>query len=298
MLNKTKFNDLKKIVERYESPQAKKERLLSEQEILLQAQNPQVLKNEFQVNPFLNKPTQQMVPTPTQLRHMNNLAPNLPTKPGAVSVQPIPNQQFLDVTSSPHQLVPASPTPRGWMDKMMDTIIGDDQFNKYALICQSCFTHNGLCLPEEFQNTKFKCYKCNFLNIRGDGNFPVKSMTNSPSINSIVDTDTESHIQDSLQTSLLDSINDNDNQVLSEPQQKVDQVSTPNILIQNATVVEEITVTQISKEILVEINQLEQVDEGKENSTLESTNSSIPHHRHHQESDEDLVMVSNEVEEK
>jgi hypothetical protein len=64
-----------------------------------------------------------------------------------------------------------SPTPSHhqfrvptWYDRLLDTIIGDDRSSKYALICQQCYTHNGLVLPEEFESTQYVCPNCHFLN--------------------------------------------------------------------------------------------------------------------------------------
>ena len=34
----------------------------------------------------------------------------------------------------------------------------------YALICKSCFQHNGLALKEEFEYLEFKCAYCHLLN--------------------------------------------------------------------------------------------------------------------------------------
>lgn len=54
---------------------------------------------------------------------------------------------------------------KSWVDKLMDKIIGDPgQFSKYALICEFCYSHNGLVLPENFSKQQFRCFKCDKFN--------------------------------------------------------------------------------------------------------------------------------------
>nr|KAJ3422969.1 hypothetical protein HK105_005318 [Polyrhizophydium stewartii] len=57
---------------------------------------------------------------------------------------------------------------RGWFDKLLDVMVGesDGPQHKYALICETCFTHNGLVLPEEYLTAKFKCMQCGHLNTK------------------------------------------------------------------------------------------------------------------------------------
>jgi len=49
---------------------------------------------------------------------------------------------------------PVNPTvhnrPMGWMDKIVDYMIGDGAQNRFALVCRYCATHNGLATPEDF----------------------------------------------------------------------------------------------------------------------------------------------------
>lgn len=54
-------------------------------------------------------------------------------------------------------------------DSVIDLVIGDDPRNKFALICEECNTHNGLCKPENINN-KFECYFCAHLNNSELGN--------------------------------------------------------------------------------------------------------------------------------
>jgi len=53
---------------------------------------------------------------------------------------------------------------RSTFDKLIDLVIGDGPNNRYALICQSCASHNGMAMKEEFEYIAFKCVYCGFPN--------------------------------------------------------------------------------------------------------------------------------------
>ena len=50
------------------------------------------------------------------------------------------------------------------MDKFIDFVLGDGPNNRFALICSSCFSHNGLVRPEEVATIRFRCQVCNWVN--------------------------------------------------------------------------------------------------------------------------------------
>ena len=88
----------------------------------------------------------------------SNPAMPQPQRPPFQSLQPhrpapLPAPQFK------------SPT---WMDRLMDALIGDDSRNqKYALICQQCYNHNGLAEPEAFAHgIRYRCPNCGFMNTK------------------------------------------------------------------------------------------------------------------------------------
>lgn len=62
--------------------------------------------------------------------------------------------------NSPNSITPLQ---RRWYDKLVDVIVGDDE-QKYALICQNCFTWNGLAHPADFEDVQYYCKKCNHFN--------------------------------------------------------------------------------------------------------------------------------------
>ena len=47
---------------------------------------------------------------------------------------------------------PPEPIKYTWVDRILDLIIGEQEgpHQKYALICEQCFEHNGLCPPQEY----------------------------------------------------------------------------------------------------------------------------------------------------
>ncbi|NWV39445.1 LNP protein, partial [Grantiella picta] len=59
---------------------------------------------------------------------------------------------------------PVLPRERGVVDRVIEYLVGDGPQNRYALICQQCFSHNGMALKEEFEYVAFRCAYCFFLN--------------------------------------------------------------------------------------------------------------------------------------
>jgi hypothetical protein len=56
------------------------------------------------------------------------------------------------------------PPQRTFWGTMLDTIVGDGPSKRYALICKSCNSHNGMSLEEEFEYLSFRCAYCNYFN--------------------------------------------------------------------------------------------------------------------------------------
>ncbi|XP_008320757.1 endoplasmic reticulum junction formation protein lunapark-B-like isoform X2 [Cynoglossus semilaevis] len=59
---------------------------------------------------------------------------------------------------------PILPRDRGTVDRVIEYLVGDGPQNRYAMICQQCFSHNGMALKEEFEYLAFRCAYCYFLN--------------------------------------------------------------------------------------------------------------------------------------
>ena len=48
--------------------------------------------------------------------------------------------------------------------QMVEYLVGDGPNNRYALICSSCHSHNGMALRDEFEYVSFRCAYCYHLN--------------------------------------------------------------------------------------------------------------------------------------
>ncbi|XP_062383750.1 endoplasmic reticulum junction formation protein lunapark-B isoform X2 [Sardina pilchardus] len=64
----------------------------------------------------------------------------------------------------PQLVRPILPRERGPVDRVIEYLVGDGPQNRYALICQQCFSHNGMALKEEFEFVAYRCAYCYFLN--------------------------------------------------------------------------------------------------------------------------------------
>ena len=69
---------------------------------------------------------------------------------------------------------PVLPRERGYMDKVVEYLVGDGPSNRFALICKQCQSHNGMALREEFEyigkshfsnNIIFSCKEFKFTGI-------------------------------------------------------------------------------------------------------------------------------------
>ncbi|XP_046848482.1 endoplasmic reticulum junction formation protein lunapark-like [Xenia sp. Carnegie-2017] len=94
----------------------------------------------------------------------------------------------------PPKPIPVTPKERTITDRFVDYLVGDGPNNRYALICELCFSHNGMALKEDFLYTTFRCCYCYHLNeakkkrpfappIEGLSTPPVKSRFSRTSIN-------------------------------------------------------------------------------------------------------------------
>jgi hypothetical protein len=59
---------------------------------------------------------------------------------------------------------PVMPRDRGYMDRVVEYLVGDGPNNRYALICRQCQSHNGMALKEEFEYIAFRCCYCHYWN--------------------------------------------------------------------------------------------------------------------------------------
>jgi DNA-directed RNA polymerase subunit RPC12/RpoP len=112
----------------------------------------------------------------------------LPTAPQAHLQTPVVQQRNLPLQLSPTPQ-PIQPTRKQWYDKLADAILGDEESSmsvaasRYALICQKCFSHNGLVKESVWEDTQYVCPKCGFLNPSARSKRLGLQRTPSPPVN-------------------------------------------------------------------------------------------------------------------
>ncbi|KAB5594263.1 Protein lunapark [Ceratobasidium theobromae] len=100
---------------------------------------------------------------------MNPTTPRTPRSHGQKPQQQSdrsPNLTHL----SPTPPRPIQPPQKGWLDKVADRVLGEEDStvglaqSRYALICERCFSHNGLVRESEWETTQYICPKCGHMN--------------------------------------------------------------------------------------------------------------------------------------
>jgi len=120
------------------------------------------------------------------LEKFDEAPPNSPRRPGTPqgngSAPQTPKRPLIQTPARtpaktplpPHLAVsparPQTPPRKQWYDKVADAILGDEEgggigsSNRYALICQKCFAHNGLVKESVWEDTQYVCPKCGQFN--------------------------------------------------------------------------------------------------------------------------------------
>ncbi|NWR93185.1 LNP protein, partial [Furnarius figulus] len=115
------------------------------------------------------------VPASPNLQRDSSALSGLPERTAVPSLQSsvLPRRPGSPATSVPGMGLhppgpplarPILPRERGVVDRVIEYLVGDGPQNRYALICQQCFSHNGMALKEEFEYVAFRCAYCFFLN--------------------------------------------------------------------------------------------------------------------------------------
>jgi hypothetical protein len=118
--------------------------------------------------------------TPKNISPQPNTNVQTPNVPGALKTPSKPPTQFSRKSffllsqhfAKPYQPLESTltqsqpfPTPRRqWYDKLVDALLGDDEqapnaaSSRYALICEKCFTHNGLVKESMWEDAREYLY--------------------------------------------------------------------------------------------------------------------------------------------
>jgi len=95
---------------------------------------------------------------------------------------------------------PVLPRERGYMDRVVEYLVGDGPANRYALICKQCQSHNGMALKEEFEYIAYRCCYCYYWNPARKQR-PVAPKLQQLPVHSLSSTDSSSEEEDSKSVS-------------------------------------------------------------------------------------------------
>ncbi|NXB80418.1 LNP protein, partial [Donacobius atricapilla] len=118
-------------------------------------------KSPLPASPSLPRETPALSGLPERTAVPSSQANVLPRHPGSPATS-VPGMGLHP--PGPPLARPVLPRERGVVDRVIEYLVGDGPQNRYALICQQCFSHNGMALKEEFEYIAFRCAYCFFLN--------------------------------------------------------------------------------------------------------------------------------------
>ncbi|OMJ13263.1 Protein lunapark [Smittium culicis] len=162
---KTEFDSTKRLIEKYD----KSKPLMN---VNTSQQNKFVQQKGNNTNQLTQRHQKQLQANPQQIQ--------LAQQKNTQQIKPIA-QSYIN-TQNKSGVVPIVQkknigSPKPWLENIIDRLVGDEQIsnNKYALICRSCYSHNGLVLEEEIETIQYTCPKCGAFN-------PSKISSASPAI--------------------------------------------------------------------------------------------------------------------
>jgi len=135
--------------------------------------------NYYSTRDLIQKYDESSPGTPPQQRLLAGQAPPAtPKRPPAT--QPLNGNPLLQTPAPSAALqahlspitptYPVAPPRKQWYDKLADALLGDDEggvaspSSRYALICEKCFTHNGLVKESMWEDAQYVCPKCGHFN--------------------------------------------------------------------------------------------------------------------------------------
>ncbi|GJJ15218.1 hypothetical protein Clacol_009494 [Clathrus columnatus] len=129
---------------------------------------PQTPQSQGKVHPqalLHNIQPGQTVPPQTPIR---GGIPSIPYSRAFYTLSPV----FIYLNTVKIAVIGQLPPPKKqWYDKVADALLGDDTAttgpqasSRYALICEKCFTHNGLVKEDQWEDAQYLCPKCGHFN--------------------------------------------------------------------------------------------------------------------------------------
>ncbi|KAJ3274935.1 hypothetical protein HDV01_001799 [Terramyces sp. JEL0728] len=219
---KTSYYMTKGLIERYETPKKDKKQ---PQPINLAQRPSATMPNQLPQTPGQQIPQIQVTPV-RQIPSSNFTQSQTP-------IGPTPSTPGLNQPS----IVPLTPQvshveSKSWFDKALDVLVGDTEGpqHKYALICEQCFMHNGLVLPEEYLEAKFRCMGCKHLTVKKPSakalSFGVRRVQTAGHDRRYSESVASAN---SVDGSILDGIDRQDSMVFNEPYRTVGDPRTIGI---------------------------------------------------------------------
>ena len=154
---KTGYYTTKTLLERYDSSKGQ----VNQQNVPVQSIQNAPVRPGQPINPNIR---QRNVPN-SQVPGVNGINGDLRSN-GTLGGEPRGDNAPRPIScdqNSPNSSNPITPIQKRWYDKLVDVIVGDDE-QKYALICQNCYTWNGLAYPADFEDVQYYCKKCDHFN--------------------------------------------------------------------------------------------------------------------------------------
>ncbi|KAI6214813.1 hypothetical protein M3Y94_00312400 [Aphelenchoides besseyi] len=171
-----KFKVAKSIIEKYGSPEDMAEMLPMNQSEMSEKRDV-TIDGRRQQSPNRTAAREDTTINATSNGHQNDqTTASLQLEPHRGAM----NRAFFTPAIRRQPIRPFIPPSRTPIDKILDYIVGDGPSNRFALICQQCYVHNGMCLPEEFKSMAFICFNCGMYNPARNSNglfTPKRSIT-------------------------------------------------------------------------------------------------------------------------
>ncbi|KAJ4950157.1 hypothetical protein NE237_026989 [Protea cynaroides] len=171
------------------------------------------------------------------------------------SVEKIHHDLLLDDSETVEQnqmAVEHDPRPavhnEGWIARIAALLVGEDPTQCYALICSSCYMHNGLARKDDFPYITYYCPHCRALN--GPRQQLEEHVSGSISANTISTTSRKSDVVDNSSPGTLsrngDVVDNTSPDTLSRNGDVVDNTS-PSMLSRNGDVVDNTSPSTLSR---------------------------------------------------
>ncbi|XP_034242393.1 endoplasmic reticulum junction formation protein lunapark-A [Thrips palmi] len=158
---------------------------------------------------------------------------------------------------------PVLPRERTYFERVVEYVVGDGPANRFALICSSCDSHNGMALKEEFEYLPFRCCYCHYFNParkqrpQAPRLSPISGLKSQGLGQNSVNTTKNPETSESEKNSGSDSSSDEDSGPELLPKDEADIRKTE----QGTENKEETTLDREAEEFLSKLAEREKVDE-------------------------------------